>query len=171
MRIILLNLAFITILSVSCEKKNTIQEGKINIYLLSDHESLDPLWEIDESTIVPEESPIIRYEDILSYDPKSHVFEISSSAQESLEGGESSFHSRPFVLVGNKEFIYTGYFWASYSSAICPWLTIDPIHAHYAGELTVRLGYPGLMEGMSIPDRRNDDRILSILRHDRKLIE
>jgi hypothetical protein len=27
------------------------------------------------------------------------------------------------------------------------------------------------MEGMSIPDRRNDGRILSILRHDRKLIE
>lgn len=171
MRLIILNLAIVAILSASCEKKNTIQEGKINIYLLSDHESLDPLWEIDENTILPEENPIIRYEDILSYDPKTHVFKISSSAQESMEFGESSIHARPFVLVGDKEYIYTGYFWASYSSAICPWLIIDPIHAQYAGELTVRLGYPGLMEGMSLFDRRNDERILSILRHDGKLIE
>jgi hypothetical protein len=171
MRLLLLTLAFLIVLSVSCEEKNTIHEGGIHIYLLSDHESLDPLWEIDESTIVPEESPVIRYEDILSYDPKSYVFKISSSAQESLKGKESSIHSRPFVLVANKEYIYTGYFWAAYSSAICPWLTIDPIHAQYTGELKTELGYPGLMEGMSIPDRRNDGRILSILRHDQKLIE
>jgi hypothetical protein len=171
MRYVLLTLAFLTVLSLSCERKNTIQEEGIHIYLLSDHETLEPLWEIDESTIMPEKSPIIKYEDILSYDLKSHAFKISSSAQESLKGKESTIHSRPFVLVADKEYIYTGYFWASYSSAICPWLTIDPIHAQYAGELRTELGYPWLMEDMSIPDRRNDERILSILRHDGKLID
>ena len=171
MRLILLTLAIFTILSVSCEKKKTIPEGGIHIYLLSNHESLSPLWEIDDSTIVLEESPIIGYEDILSYDATNHAFKISSSAQESFNGKESSIHSRPFVLVADKEYIYTGYFWASYSSAICPWLTVDPIHAQYAGELRIELGYPWMMEDMSIPDRRNDVRILSILRHDRKLIE
>ena len=171
MRLFLVSLAFLIVLSVSCEKKNTIDEGGIHIYLLADHDSLDPLWEIDESTIVPEQEPIIRYEDILSYDSKNHTFKISSAARESLKGKESSIHSRPFVLVANKEYIYTGYFWAAYSSAICPWLTIDPIHAQYAGELRITLGYPWLMEGMNIPDRRNDGRILNILRQDRKLIE
>ena len=171
MRLFLTILAFLSILSISCEEKNTIREDGIHFYLLTDPESLDPLWEIDESTIVPEESPIIGYEDILSYDTRNHAFKISSSAQERLKGKESNIHSRPFVLVADKEYIYTGYFWASYSSAICPWLTIDPIHAQYAGELRIELGYPWMMEGMSIPDRRNDVRILSILRHDRKLIE
>jgi hypothetical protein len=171
MRLFLASLGFIIMLSVSCEKKNTIDEGGIQIYLLADHESLDPLWEIDESTIVPEEEPIIQYEDILSYDPKGHAFKISSSAQESFKSKESSIHSRPFVLVANNEYIYTGYFWAAYSSAICPWLTIDPIRAQYAGELRIALGYPWLMEDMSIPDRRNDTRILNILRQDRKLID
>ena len=82
-----------------------------------------------------------------------------------------TIHTRTFALVANQEIIYTGYFWSSFSSAICPWLTIDPLFAEISGELRVELGYPGLMEGMSIPDHRNDERILSILRHDRKLIE
>ena len=170
MRLLILTLAIFTILSVSCEKKKTIPEGGIHIYLLSNHESLDPLWEIDDSTFLLEEYPIIGYEDILSYDPKNHTFKISSAAQESLKGYESNIHSRPFVLVANKENIYTGYFWAAYSSAICPWVNIDPIHAQYAGELRIALGYPWLMEGMSIPDQRNDGRILNILRQDGKLI-
>jgi len=171
MRLLIPILVFLSLISVSCEKKNTVHEEGIHIYLLSDHESLDPLWENDESTILPEENPIITYADILSYNPKSHIFKISSSAQESLKGKESEIHGRPFVLVANKEYIYTGYFWASYSSAICPWLTIDPIHAQYSGELRIELGYPWMMEDMIIPDRRNDERILGIMRQDRKLID
>jgi len=65
MRLIILTLAIITILSVSCEKKKTIPEGGIHIYLLSNYESLNPLWENGDSTFVLEESPIIGYEDIL----------------------------------------------------------------------------------------------------------
>jgi hypothetical protein len=103
MRFIIPTLVFLALLSLSCEKKKTIPEGGIHIYLLSNHESLDPLWEIDDSTIVPEESPIIGYEDILSYDAINHAFKISSSAQESLKGEESNIHSRPFVLVADKE--------------------------------------------------------------------
>jgi hypothetical protein len=171
MRHIILTLTIFTILSVSCEKKKTIPEGGIHIYLLSNYESLDPLWEIDDSNFVLEGHPIISYEDILSYDARNHAFKISSSAQESLKGDETDIHSRPFALVADKKCIYTGYFWASYSSAICPWLTIDPIHAQFAGELRIELGYPWLMEDMDIPDRRNDVRILNILRQDRKLIE
>lgn len=171
MRIIVLTLAFLTILSVSCEEKKTSREGGIQIYLLSDYESYQPSMRINEGTVLREKEPLIRYTDILSYDSRNYSFNITNSAQDILKDKELNLHSRAFVLVANHENIYTGYFWASYSSSICPWLTIDPIHAQYAGELTVQLGYPGLMEGMSIPDRRNDGRILSILRHDRKLIE
>jgi len=171
MRIVVTILALLSIISISCEKKNTVPKEGIHFYLLSDHESLDPLWEIDESTILLEEIPLIKYEDILSYDTKNHSFKISSAAQERLKGKESDIHSRPFVLVANKEYIYTGYFWAAYSSAICPWLNIDPIHAQYAGELRIELGYPWLMEDMTIPDRRNDQRILNILKQDRKLTD
>ncbi len=171
MRLILLILAFLTVISVSCEKKKNSGEGGIQIYLLSDYETYQPSMRIDEGTILREKDPLIRYTDILSYDSRNYSFNITNSAQDILKDKELNLHSRAFVLVANQENIYTGYFWASYSSSICPWITIDPIYAQYAGELRVELGYPGLMEGMSIPDRRNDESILSILRHDRKLIE
>jgi hypothetical protein len=164
-------IVLVTLFSISCEKKNTVLEEGIHFYLLSDHETLDPLWEIEKNAFIPEEDPIISYVDILSYNLKSHTFKISDSARERLQGVESDIHGRPFVLVAHKQFIYTGYFWASYSSAICPWLTIDPIHAQYSGELRVALGYPWLMDDMSIPDSRNDERLLNILRQDRKLID
>lgn len=170
MRPLITTLAILFTLTCSCEKKATL-EGEIHIFLLSDAATQDPLWETEESNLVRELVPLIEYKDILSYDSVDHIFKISSTAQENLEGQESNLHSRAFVVVANGENIYTGYFWASYSSAICPWLTIDPIHAQYAGELRTELGYPWLMEDMNIPDRRNDVRILSILRHDRKLID
>jgi hypothetical protein len=171
MRAILVILALLAMPCSSCEKKISLAEGEINIYLLADHESLDPLWEADEGTLRTEDHPFIGYDDILSYDPVSHIFKISSSARQYLKGKETDMHTRPFVLMANEEYIYTGYFWSSLSSAVCPWLTIDPIHAQYTGELRVELGYPGWMEGMDIPDHRNDERLLGILRHDGKLIE
>ena len=170
MRPLITTLAILLALTCSCEKKPTL-EGEIHIFLLSDAATQDPLWETEESNLVRELVPLIEYKDILSYDSVDFIFKISNTAQENLEGQESNLHSRAFVVVANGENIYTGYFWASYSSASCPWLTIDPIHAQYSGELRTALGYPWLMEDMSIPDRRNDGRILSILRHDRKLIE
>ena len=38
-------------------------------------------------------------------------------------------------------------------------------------ELIVQLGYPGLVEGQVIPDKRNDKRILDIFANDDKLIK
>jgi hypothetical protein len=171
MRAIWLIPALLAIPGPSCEKINPIVEGEIDIYLLADHESIDPLWDVDESTLRTEDHPLIGYDEILSYDPSSHIFTISYSARQNLKGKEMEIHTRPFVLTANEKFIYTGYFWSSFSSSICPWLTIDPVHAQYTGELRVELGYPEEMDGMNIPDRRNDKRLLRILRHDGKLIK
>jgi hypothetical protein len=147
----------------------TTSEGKIHIYLLEDQESRVPLWEIETADITLQDRPFINYGDILFYNASEYTFKITESAQERMEGEE--LHSRTFALVADGEIIYTGYFWASYSSSSCPWLTIDPIRAQYAGELGVSLGYPGFTEGMNIPDHRNDKRIINILRQDRKLKE
>lgn len=171
MRFVLLSLIFLACLNNSCEHKNTIQDGALNIYLLADQDSREALWEIDESKITLEENPFIKYEDIISYNAVNHIFKITTSARDRIGSRGNSLHTCTFAMVANEKIIYTGYFWAAFSSAICPWLTIDPIHAQYAGELHLQLGYPALMEGMSIPDRRNDERILRILQHDKKLID
>lgn len=171
MRHVVFSLIFLACLNGSCEKKNPVQDGELNIYLLSDQDSGNELWEIDESKITLEENPFIYYEDIISYKAMDHTFMITTSASERIGSRGNSLHRCTFAMVANEKIIYTGYFWSAFSSAICPWITIDPIYARYAGELKIQLGYPGLLEGMSIPDRRNDERLLRILRHDRKLIE
>ncbi|HBG25425.1 MAG TPA: hypothetical protein DDX10_10330, partial [Rikenellaceae bacterium] len=74
-----------------------------------------------------------------------------------------------FAVTANGRVVYTGYFWPMFSSASCNWVTIDPIIAEYAKELKVTLGYPGDWEG--VEDRRNDERIISILSRDKKLIK
>jgi hypothetical protein len=170
MRLYLPAIALLLIFGSSCEKQKPGVEGEIGIHLLSHQQTLDPLWEVDENTLTTEDIPLIRYEDILSYDPEKHIFRISSDAREGLKGQEMDLHNRAFAVKADEELIYTGYFWASFSSSICPWLTIDPIHAAYTGELRVELGYPGWMEEMRIPDRRNDRRVLDILRRDGKLV-
>ena len=53
----------------------------------------------------------------------------------------------------------------------CDWVVIDPIMINDKNEMVVRLGYPGPVEGISIPDKRNDPQLLEIFRQDNKLIE
>jgi hypothetical protein len=54
---------------------------------------------------------------------------------------------------------------------MCDWLVIDPLDYSGRHELKVKLGYPGLVEGDVIPDKRNDEKLLDVLRMDNKLIE
>lgn len=171
MRPVIVTLAILIALTVSCEKKKTTHQGAIHIYLLSGYESYEPSSRINENKAVLEKEPLIHYTDIISYDPRNHTFKISASAQDTFKSRGQTINTRAFALVANREIIYTGYFWPSYFSSMCDWLTIDPIYAEYSGELTVQLGYPGLLDEWDIPDRRNDQRILSILRQDHKLIK
>jgi hypothetical protein len=169
MRLILTIFALITVFGLSCEKSTTIPEGEIHIYLLSEYESFEPSSRINENNLLLEKEPLIDYRDIISYDSRDHTFKISSYAQHTFKVRGQTIYGIAFALVANREVIYTGYFWPSFFSSICDWLTIDPIHAEYSGELSVQLGYPGLIDEWDIPDRRNDPRILSILRRDQKL--
>ena len=76
-----------------------------------------------------------------------------------------------FAVAADEELAYTGYFWPGYSSMGCQWITTDPLFIGNRNTMTMGLGYPGLIEGTSIPDNRNDPRILEIFRADGKLIE
>ena len=163
-------LAMIPMLTLSCEKNDEVT-GVVELYLLESYETMDGSCRIDRSTAGPEKQPLIRYSDFLSYDPDEHVFGISEQAKETIENMEHSVLGVAFGVTAGDELIYTGYFWPGYSSATCDWIIIDPIWLYQGNELKVQLGYPGLMEGWEIPDKRNDPRILAIFRRDGKLIE
>lgn len=140
----------------------------IDFYILTSLQRVDQSCQIDESKIVTEDKPFISYSELLSYDSAGYTFEISAGARARIQDPDHPVHGRAFAVKAGRQLIYTGYFWSGYSSASCDWVTIDAVLPDRG--MTVRLGYPGLIDGQVIPDRRNDPLLLQILERDRKLI-
>lgn len=162
------------LLFFSCDKEDNLQPfGKsIDFYVLSEYQTIENSFKIIDSTAKLSDYNIIGYSDIISYSSKTYTFTVNNSISDRLNDFENnSIHGTPFALTVDNEIIYTGYFWAGYSSMSCDWITIDPLDYSGNHELTVQLGYPGLMQGDYIPDNRNDSRIINTLKHDNKLIE
>ena len=156
----------------SCDKEENLEpSGKsIDFYYISEYQKIDNTFKIIDSTVVIGNTKIIDYSDIISYSSKDYAFTVSDSISDRLNDFENhSIHGVPFALAIDKEIIYTGYFWASYSSMGCDWITIDPLNISGRNELKVRLGYPGKIQGDSIPDKRNDSRLIEVLRKNKKL--
>ena len=138
--------------------------SKVEFYLIQQQEIDSYQTSINEQAAKIQDSILISYEEIISYNPKTFNFEISPEARKRLQ------YYTPFAVTVDREIIYTGYFWTSLSSRSVDWVVIDLLFAD-ENKLHVQLGYPGLMDGISIPDKRNDPRILEVLRRDNKLIE
>ena len=156
----------------SCDKENNFQpSGKsIDFYYISEYQKINNSFKIIDSTVVISDTKIIDYSDIVSYSSKNYTFVVSDSISDRLNDFEHhSIHGVPFALAIDKEIIYTGYFWVSYSSMGCDWITIDPLDILGDNKLTVRLGYSGMIQGDIIPDKRNDLRLIEILKNDNKL--
>ena len=146
--------------------------SQIRFYLLESYELSDAFGsKIDESTAVCEKIPFITYEELLAYNPDDYTFRISEDAKARIIDSQDHVARRAFGVTAGSELIYTGYFWPGYLSSSCDWVVIDPLSVALDNVLEVRLGYPGTINGVVIPDKRNDRRLLEIFRRDGKLIE
>lgn len=156
----------------SCKKENDTEKSdrKIELYLLKSFTKAVNGYAININSVVLNDTALIKYEDIQWYDSVNYTFKISDKPAIWLNDVQyNQTHERAFAITIEKRIIYTGYFWAGFSSAICDWIVIDPLNYSGKNELTVNLGYPGLMPGMNITDNRNDKELLEILRLDKKL--
>jgi len=158
------------ILLTGCETGST-GVGEVELYLLESYETVGGGFEISTSSVVVKETPLIPYDDFISYNSDDHIFLITDEAKEAVQSLQHSVRGVAFAVTAGREIVYTGYFWPSYSSLGCNWVVIDPLMIFGDYELRVRLGYPGVVEGSDIPDRRNDRRILGPFRRDGKLVE
>lgn len=162
-------LGSLVILSVGCQTDDEDKDlGQVELYLIDDFSRIGQSYQIDEGSVITNNVAFIEYKELLSYDPEAHLFKLSDIAKERIENLEN-IHGAPFALKANGKLIYTGYFWQSYSSSMCDWVVIDPLLVEIGNELKVQLGYPGLVQGQVIPDRRNDRRIIEIFQRDNKL--
>ena len=159
------------LIAYSCEKNESSvnSNGKVELYLIHNYSRIDHSSQINENTVVTEKAPLINYSDIISYDSTKCIFELTDRAIEAIKDLEHSVHGLAFAIKANDALIYTGYFWPSYSSASCDWVVIDPFMTSIGNKIQVRLGYPGLVQGQTIQDKRNDGRIIQILKQDNKL--
>jgi len=106
----------------------------------------------------------------VSYNSNTYTFTLTESLAKRLNDfNNNHIHGTPFAVVIDEKIIYTGYFWCGFSSATVDWVTIDPLNYSGKNQFKVSLGYPGLIRGDYIPDNRNDDRIIDLLRRDNKL--
>lgn len=160
-----------SVLTFGCEKDEISSDGKVELYLLDTYSKIENSFQIDETTIKTQASPLISYTDFISYDSINYTFELSDKAKNTIENMEHSVHGVAFAVKANGIPIYSGYFWPSYSSASCDWVVIDPMMTSIDNKIKVRLGYPGLIQGQVIPDKRNDSRIIKIFESDNKLTE
>jgi len=154
-----------------CEKNesNPSSNGKVELYLVETYSKIEYSSQINESSVVTKDSPLIYYQDFLSYDTSKYTFELSTNAIESIKKLEHSVNGLAFAIKANDTLIYTGYFWPSYSSASCDCIVIDPFMTSVGNKIQVNLGYPGLVQGQIIEDKRNDKRITRIFKQDKKL--
>lgn len=166
---ILLAILFLT---ESCDKKEDTNNviGDVEMYLLESYETIDNTMQINESTVVLKPDVFINYSNMVSYNQSSYTFKITDETKTNIKNLESELYRHAFAITANKKVVYTGYFWSSYSSMICDWVCIDPIMIDYYDGLEVNLGYPGLMDGMVIPDKRNDSQITAIFKRDNKWV-
>ena len=167
-------LAFQIIFLTHCRQKEELPapQGKVELYLLESFETTgDHYFQIDESSVITEGNPFLAFQDLLTYHPNEYYFTISENAKNKIENLDHSVHGIPFGIKVNNELIYTGFFWPSYSSMSCDWPVIDPFTLYNDNKLKVNLGYASSIPATEIPDARNDPRLLSVFRVNRRLVK
>jgi len=150
----------------------------VEIYKVRDYQYTggDPSYpSFDPDEVELEATPVVADSDILSYDPGSHVFDLSFSRDElRTRVGSIPVHGEPFVLTVDASRIFGGWFWTVISSVGC-WscVTIEPdfpTDVAYESKIELEYGYPETIERPS-PDPREDPRLIDRLKMDGRLLE
>jgi len=171
MRIVLFVLILFSLAGCNKDLVQVGPDAKVEFFLLENYEVLEGYsCAINESQLALAPAPLIKYQDIIWYDRSDYTFKFSASAANLLhDENQNTLHGQAFAVVADGKMVYTGYFWAAYSSLSCEWLTIDPLNYGDKNEFKARLAYPGPSFASGIPDRRNDERIIQIFKRDNKL--
>jgi hypothetical protein len=166
---ILFLVGLVFIISGSCSKNtDDLPHNSVDFYAISEYKTMDQSMAIIESTVRLSDSLFIPYAEIFSYNPADYTFTVSNRVSDHLSDFDRiPLARKPFAVVCDGEIIYSGYFWYSFMSSMCDWTIIDPIDYSGENKITVSLGYPADFSG--VVDRRNDPRLLEVLRRHGKL--
>jgi hypothetical protein len=143
----------------------TSDSSDFSIYLLAQHVAAHQVSTLDVLDL--EQEPILSISDIIAYSWETHTIELIASAYERMGELEVPVDGTIFVACLGREPIYTGAFWAMYSSLSFNGVVIKlPLTDDHTTQITLGYPSPSFFTGK---DPRSDPRILQSLERAGKL--
>lgn len=148
---------------LSCKREDAGGEA-VELYLLKNSPTVPGKCQVDASLAQLEDNPAVSNEDIMAYAMSTHTFQLSDAAFRRVK----AFSDRTaFAVTVDRRVIYYGFFKPSISSSSCgESITMDVLPDK---NVVLRLGYPGVMTGVTIDDQRNNASLLATLNKQNKL--
>jgi hypothetical protein len=133
------------------------------VYLLADPVPVSNMADQDLSSLTLRDQPLIQQGDIRSYDWEKHRLWLTPGAIHHFQRYEVPVHGVPFVVTVDREPIYSGALFPSYSSLSYHGVAIDPLLPEDGQTVRIQLGYPESPELFEGEDPRGDPRIRAVL--------
>lgn len=159
--ILIMNMLFL-----SCKKDNVKAGRTVEIYLLKNYQVMAGKCQVDPSLSVLQDTATIKNQDILQYSKTEYQFKLTDIAIKKVK----AFRDKtPFAVTVDKQVIYYGFFKPSISSSSCDnSITMDIAWAS-DNKISIKLGYPGQLQGVTIDDQRNNPNLITTLKNQGKL--
>lgn len=169
--LLLLAILSLAVVSTACSTASTpsaaIAREGFSIYLLEGTSSSDILL-ADVNSLVLAGSPIVSRDDVVRYDSQTHTLHLTPAGHARILALRVPTSGVPFVVSVDRQPIYAGAFWASYSSLSFDGVVIDVLRGE-GNTFKMQLGYPGAPAQAKLADPRSDPRILESFRQAGKL--
>ena len=149
------------IFAVSCGKSGAGAGQLVEVYRFKVVTGAGPC-KIDTARAELADTPLIGNNSIKAYHQKKYEFLISNEAGERING---LMDNEPLALTVDKELIYYFVNKPIYSSSICPY----HISMDHASLNKLRMYIVNISPATSIPDQRNDSRLINALAAQRKI--
>lgn len=146
-------------------KKDRASAGKdVEIYLLKSFQLVAGKCQVDASTVVLQDQPLVTNSDILVYSQADYEYTLSDVSYQRIK---SLTPRTAFAFRVDKKVIFYCIYMPSFMSSTCgSSITMDLKPPEK--EIYLRLGYPWSMDS-SIDDQRNNEVLLATFRNQRKL--
>jgi hypothetical protein len=152
--------------TVSCSKNHAKGGEKVEIYHLQTLALVPGKCQVDGSKSAIESTAFITNDDILEYSQGEHEFKLTDNGIQKIKamGDRTSF-----ALTVDGKVVYYGFFKPSFSSSSCDHSITMDLSLSSGDKILMRLGYPGLVQGMQVEDKRNDPMLMATLDDQGKL--
>ena len=151
-------------LFISCKKEDTASGNLVEIYLLKNYQMSTGKCSVDAASLL--DSAVVLNNDIIAYSVSEYKFTLNFAAIQKLK---TLTDFTPFAVTVDKQVIYYGIFKPAFSSSSCGESVTMDIDWNAGNKITLNLGYPGTIQGITIDDQRNNPKLIATLKNQGKL--